>query len=276
MVNSIIAGMELEPVVSLRVNGVVLTPHQLEVLLMVHRTGSQRKAGEKLGLATPVVHRYLGQIERKAQVRLLTTSPMGTALTEEGEKVAMEYLALLERMKQGDSVVVGCTIVTEELLLSVLSRLDAEAKYDLIVSDDERNLKDFKAGMMDVVVLDDPLFAYELEEADFEEIGEDRLIHVDRGGTYLRFRYGAQRIGFRHLEATGRAFKVEGTTRSLAAMVRSNLSFFINESLALRKGFRLASSTDPNLLFHKILALYHGHRPEVDWLLRELRKERLS
>jgi molybdenum-dependent DNA-binding transcriptional regulator ModE len=268
--------MEIEPVVSLRVNGVALTPHQLEVLLAVHRSGSQRKAGEKLGLATPVVHRYLNQIERKAKTRLMTASPMGTVLTEEGEKVAMEYLALLERMKQGDSVVVGCTIVTEELLLSVLSRLDAEAKYDLIISDDERNLKDFKAGMMDVMVLDDPLFAYELEDANFEEVGEDRLIHVEKGSGYMRFRYGAQRIGFRHLEASGKAFKVEGTTRSLASMVRSNLSFFVNESLALRKGFRLASSTDPGLLTHKIMAMFHEPRSEIEWLLRELRKERLS
>jgi len=268
--------MLLEPVVSLRVNGVVLTPHQLEVLLAVHRTGSQRKAGEQLGLATPVVHRYLSQIERKAKTRLLTASSIGTVLTEEGKKVAMEYLALLERMKLGDSVVVGCTIVTEELLLSVLSRLDAEAKYDLLISDDERNLKDYEAGMMDVIVLDDPLFAYELDEANFEEVGEDRLIHVDRGSGYIRFRYGAQRIGFRHLEVMGKSFKVEGTTRSLPSMVRSNLSFFVNESLALRKGLRLASSTDPNLLMHKILALYHEPRPEVVWLLRELRKERLS
>ena len=268
--------VDLEPVVSLRVNGVAITPHQLEVLLAVYREGSQRKAGDKLGLATPVVHRYLNQIEKKARMKLLRASPSGTTLTKEGERVALEYMALLERMRLGDSVVVGCTIVTEELLLATLSRMDGEAKYDLIISDDERNLKDYKAGMMDVVVLDDPLFAYELEEANFEEVGEDRLIHVDKGGNYLKFRYGAQRIGFRHLEASGNPFRVEGTTRSMAALLRSNLSFFVNESLAFRKGLKLTSSTDPNLLSHKILALYQKQRPEVDWLLRELKRERLS
>lgn len=267
--------MDLEPVVSLRVNGAVLTPRQLEVLLTVHREGSQRKAGERLGLATPVVHRYLGQIEAKAGVRLLDATPSGTTLTEEGRKLALEYGALLERMRLGDSVVVGCSIVTEELLLSTLTRLDPEARYDLIVSDDERNLKDFKAGLMDLVVLDDPLYAYELEDVEFDEIAGDRLIHVDRGEAYVRFRYGAQRIGFRQLEASGKPFRVEAASRSLASMARSSLSFFVNESLALKKGYKLTSSTDPNLLSFKILALYQGKQPEVEWLLRELKRERL-
>jgi hypothetical protein len=62
----------------------------------------------------------------------------------------------------------------------------------------------------------------------------------------------------------------------MAALLRSNLSFFVNESLAFRKGLKLTSSTDPNLLSHKILALYQKQRPEVDWLLRELKRERLS
>lgn len=264
--------MQLEPVVSLRVNGATLTPHQLEVLLAVHREGSQRRAAEKLGLATPVVHRYLAQIERKVRLKLMDASPTGTTLNEEGRKIAREYLALLERMRVGDSTVVGCTPITEELLLSVISALDVEAKYDLIISDDERNLKDFKAGLMQVVVLDDPLHAYESENALFEEIARDRLLHVDRGPAYTRFRYGAQRIAFLHLDSTGTRYTIEGTTRSLGQLLRSNRSFFINESLALRKGLKLQSATDPNLLAHEIIALYQSDSPPASWLVRELKK----
>src|SRR5512137_898173 len=186
--------MRIEPVVSLRVNGASLTPHQLEVLLEVYRQGSQRKAAEKLGLATPVVNRALSQIERKAKVRLLVTSPSGTSLNEDGVRMAREYSALLERMKVGEGVVVGGTILTEELLLAALSNLDQEAGYDLVISDDERNLRDLKAGLMDVIILDDPLFAYETEGALFEEVASDRLIYVDKGEAHTRFRYGAQRI----------------------------------------------------------------------------------
>jgi hypothetical protein len=58
--------------------------------------------------------------------------------------------------------------------------------------------------------------------------------------------------------------------------MRGNRSFFINESLALRRGLKLTSATDPVLLKHRILALFGRTSPEVEWLLRELRKERLG
>jgi hypothetical protein len=268
--------MKIEPVASLRVNGIDLTPHQLEVLLEVYRQGSQRKAAEALGLAAPVVHRALVQIESKARTRLITTSPSGTTLNEEGIKLAREYSALLERMKVGEAVVVGGTILTEELLLSALSNLDQDAFYDLVISDDERNLRELKAGLMDVVVLDDPLFAYETEGVQFEEVAEDRLIYVDKGVAHIRYRYGAQRIGYRHLEAIGKSFVIEGGTRAVQQLIRSKKSFFINESMAFKKGLRLVSDIDPNQLSYKILALFYEDRPEVKRLLTELKRERLD
>jgi len=267
--------VQVEPVVSLRVNGVALTPHQLDVLLAVYRLGSQRKAAESLGLAVPVVHRYLAQVEAKCGTPLLVATPRGTDLNDDGKGIAQEYSALMERMKLGESTVVGGTIITEELLMTVLSRLDPEAKYDLIISDDERNIKDFNAGLMDVVLLDDPLAAYEMDEIGVEDAAEDRLLHVDRGARYVRFRYGAQRLGFRHLESSKIPYTIEGTSRSVASLVRGNRSFFINESLAMRRGLRLSSSTDPDLLRHKIFAIYRKSNQEIEWLLRELRKERL-
>ncbi len=129
--------------------------------------------------------------------------------------------------------------------------------------------------MMDLVVLDDPLFAFDEEDALFDEIGFDRLLHVDRGPTYLRFLYGAQRIGFKHLDVNGRTYRIERTERSLASLVRSNLSFFVNESLAARKGLKIKSDTDPRLLKHEIVALYHEERPDVASLLLELKKQRV-
>jgi predicted DNA-binding protein (UPF0251 family) len=268
--------MKIEPVASLKVDGVNLTPHQLEILLEVYRQGSQRKAAEKLGIATPVVNRALTQIESKVKQHLLSTSPSGTSLNKDGVKLAREYNALLERMKVGETVVVGGTILTEDLLLTALSILDKEARYDLVISDDERNLKEFKSGLMDVIILDDPLFAYETEGVQFEEVTEDRLIYVDRGERHIRFRYGAQRIGFRHLEAIGKNYAIEGETRAIQQLIHSKRSFFINESLALKKGLKLVSDIDPNLLSHKILALFYEERPEIYRLLWELKRERLD
>ena len=260
---------------ALEVNGVDLTSHQLEVIYAIYCHGSQRSAARSLGIAPPVLNRYVRQIEAKTELKLVTSTLTGTVLTMEGEKIAMEYAALRTRMAKSTSLVVGCTIITEDLLLSSLSKVDPEGKFDLIISDDQRNLRDFHAGLMDFVVLDDPLFAFDESEALFDEIGFDRLVHVDRGPTYLRFLYGAQRIGFKHLEAMGRTYRIERAERSLASLVRSNLSFFVNESLAARKGLKLKSDTDPRLLKHEIIALYHEERPDIASLLLELKKQRI-
>lgn len=233
-------------------------------------------AGERLGIATPVIHRYLAQMEAKVGVKLLDTSPSGTTLTAEGKQIVREYSALLTRVRDDGATVVGGTIMTEDLLLSVLSSLDGEAKYELVISDDERNMRDFEAGLMDLVLLDDPLYAYEVDSAQTEDIAEDRLIHVDKGPSYLRYRYGAQRIGFRHLDSIGADYSIDGVTRYLPSLLRSNKSYFIAESLALKKGLKLSSATDPNLLAYQILALYREGKEAVSWLLRELKRQRLG
>lgn len=268
--------MEIEPAISLVINGVSVTSHNLEVLKAVYEEGSQKQAASKLGISVPVLHRYLRRMEERIGVRLLVTSPSGTGLTEEGERIVIEYSALRARVRTGESVVVGGTIITEELLLSALSRIDKTGKYDLVISDDERNLRDFQAGLMDIVVLDDPLYAYELEGVKWEEIADDELVHVDRGPNYLRFKYGAQRLGFKLLNSQGAKYKEKGTVRYLPYLISSNLSFFVNQSLLSRKGIRLKSATEMKMLAHKIIAVYRKEDIDVLKLVSELKKERLA
>ncbi len=267
--------VQIEPSVSLLINGEVITVRQLEVLVAVNEEGSQNRAAERLGISTPVLHRYLKKLESRADAPMITTSPTGTELTREGRAVVREFMALKGRTRSGESITVGCTIITEELLLSALSNMDSEGVYDLIISDDERNLKDFKAGLMDIVVLDDPLYAYEFEDARWEEIAYDHLMHFHMGRSYLRFKYGAQRIGFRPLESQCEPFSITGTTRSLSNLIRSGLSFFINQSYASRKGVDIRSRTPPHLLGHKIYTLFSEQSAEVDRLVAEMRRGKL-
>jgi len=264
---------EIEPSVSLRIGGRHLTTRQLEVLSAIHREGSQNRAAARLGISTSVLHRYVSQMEGKVGRPLVVTSPAGSELNELGLRIAMEYEALEARMGRGTSMVVGGTIVTEELLLNALSKMDREGLCELIISDDARNLKDFQAGMMDLMVIDDPLYLYDLEDVIWQEVATDRLLHVDNGPKYGRFMYGAQRIGFRHLELTGSRYEVEGAYRSLSALQRSGLSFFVNESLALRKRLDLRSATDPSLLEHRINAVYREESKFIRDLVVALRNE---
>ncbi len=115
----------------LEVNGVNLTSHQLEVIYAIYRNGSQRSAARSLGITTPVLNRYVRQIEAKTHTRLADSTPTGTVLTDDGERIAKEFAALNARMAKTTSLVVGCTIITEDLLLSSLSKVDPEGRLDL-------------------------------------------------------------------------------------------------------------------------------------------------
>ncbi|NLT37353.1 MAG: LysR family transcriptional regulator [Methanomassiliicoccus sp.] len=264
--------VRLEPSVTLRVGSVLLTERQLQVIQAIHEEGSQNRAARRLGVSPPVLHRYLAQIEAKVGARLVQATPRGTKLNEEGERIALEYRALTRRMAPSTKLVVGGTIVTEELLLRALSRADPQGECGLIISDDRWNLEDFQAGLMDIIVLDDPLFLFDLEGVHWQEVATDRLLHVNKGPRYARFLYGAQRIGFRHLETQGIEHRIERTFRSPEMLIRSDLSFFLNESLALRRGIKLRSDTDPGFLAHQINAVYRKGTPAVRRIVAEIRR----
>jgi DNA-binding transcriptional LysR family regulator len=264
--------LKLEPSIGLKAGRAVLTTRQLDVLKAIYEEGSQNQAAARLEITTPVLHRYLAQIEAKVGTTLSAATPRGTLLNEEGERIALEYIALSRRMTSAKGTVMGGTIVSEELLLNALTNADPEGDCDLIISDDRRNLQDFRAGLMDIAVLDDPLYLFDLEGIKWQEIATDRLLHVDRGQRYASFPYGAQRIGFRQLESTGTPFEVVRTFRSPELMASSGLSFFISESLALRRGMRIRSDTDPALLAYSINAIYRKETPRVRKLAAELRR----
>lgn len=264
--------LKLEPAVTLRVGKRTLTTRQLEVLQAVYEEGSQNRAAARLGISTPVLNRYIAQIEAKVGTGLTVATPRGTTLNGEGERIALEFIALRRRVAPSGGTVVGGTVITEEMLLTAMTVADPEGECDLIISDDQRNLKDFRAGLMDVVVLDDPLNLFDLEGVSWQEIATDRLLHVDHGPRYAGCMYGAQRIGFRHLESIGAEHSVVRTFRSPELMAASGLSFFINESLALRKGLRIRSDTDPARLVHKINAVYRQETSRVRKLVSALRK----
>lgn len=264
--------MRLEAVPSLTVNGAELTRRQLEALCALSQEGSQKAAAHRLGIATPVLHRYIHEAQRRAQVTLFDSTSKGTKLTLEGDEIVTEYLSLRMRMGRTRLPVAGGTIVSEEMLLRALSESEGAENFEAIISTDERNLRDLRAGLMDIVVLDDPVHVMDLVGMEWEQVAEDRLLHVDHGERFGSFRFGAQRIGFRHLQTLGRRFEVAHNYLSLQSLAASGLSYFVNESLAARKGLRVKSATDPELLRHQIVAVRRPGDVSLEALARTLRE----
>jgi DNA-binding transcriptional LysR family regulator len=162
--------LKLEPSIALKIGRATLTIRQLEVLRAIYEEGSQNRAAARLGIATAVLNRYLAHIESKVGTSLSAATPRGTTLNEEGERITLEYIALSRRMATAKGTVIGGTMVTEEMLLNTLTNADPDRECDLIISDDRRNLQDFRAGLMDIVVLDDPLYLFDLEGVKWQEV----------------------------------------------------------------------------------------------------------
>ncbi|HNX46960.1 MAG TPA: LysR family transcriptional regulator [Methanomassiliicoccales archaeon] len=255
---------------TVQVNGHVLTDKQAKAVLALYLKGTQRAAARSLGISAPVLCRHLRQVEVKASAPIMDCGPRGTVLNELGESIAKEQLALQSKLRERQQLAVACTPLTEELMMQALNVADPKGDIEVVISDDTHNVTDFQAGLLDLVLLDDPLFAYEAEGASWEEVGSDRLLHVRKGEDYASYRFGPQRLGFRSLEAQKVPHRVVRTYSSLGALVRSGHSYFVSEGLLVRKGYR--PKGDEPAIPYAILCLYRPV-PKVDGILRAIRNK---
>jgi hypothetical protein len=145
-----------------------------------------------------------------------------------------------------------------------------------MVSDDETNVRLFIAGMVDLLILDDPVFAYEtFRDHTIKEVGHDNLLWMDRGEDFALFRYGPQRIGYEYLEERGIPYNIVRFVSESDSLLDSRLSFFISESLSLRKGLTRRSISTKLITEYSILAVVHeDSEQKVQGVLNELTRGR--
>ena len=258
--------MDIDISIALKVNGSSITARQIEVLDAIGKEGSKTAAARKLRLSVPVVHRYVSSVEESTGVKMITSTPSGTVLTEDGRTIVNTARMMQLRCSDGRTRI-ACTPVTEELAMSVIS--DVRSDADLVISDDRTNIAGLMNGSIDMILLDDPVHLFDLESFQFIEIGSMDMVHVDRGRAYMLYRYGAQRIAYMHLDASGIDYKVEGETMSLRDLMDSGKSFFVDEALLIREGVKIRSATEPKLLRHTINAVF-GNTSKVSNVLAEL------
>lgn len=255
------------------VNGHPITARQLEVLRAVRSEGSKNAAAKKLGISTPVVHNYLSAVEKGTGVQLLRSTPNGTELTDEANRILEVAEMTGLRCELGRKFTVACTPVTQELLLSLMS--PTKIKGELIVSDDHTNMRLLKEGLVDLIILDDPVFLFDLEGFRWSEVGSMDMVHVDNGPSYVKYRYGAQRIAFAYLDSIGKEYTVDAEVSLVQDLMNSGKSFFIDEFLLMRRGIKVRSATEKGTLKHSINAVYRRDTRCVQRLLRAIMQKRV-
>ncbi len=264
--------MRLDPNLSLECDHGVITARQLQALEAVAEAGSINAAAELLSVKPPVLFRHIRSAESATGASLVISSKTGSVLSADGRRLLDRARILEERLREPPVLAVACSPVTEELMMAVIPRVDPD--IELVISHDRHNLGLLRQGLAAMAVIDDPFLLMD-SDLPAEELGQMDMVHVDRGSRYVRHRYGAQRIAFRHLEMTGQDHTVEGELLSVNDLLESGRSFFIDEILLLRKGIRMHSSTEPRLLRHSVMAVRNSEDPRVLSIIRELR-ERMS
>ena len=259
------------------INGQVITNRQLEALWAVGKTGSMSAAAKMLGVSVPVIHRYVTNIEASAGEAVTKSTPMGTKLTPAGKRISDMYMAAEARCRDDRGFTVACSPVTEDLMMSVFSSLKM-TDVELVVSDDLHNTRMMTEGLADMILIDDPLYLFDIDEYgyDAEEIGFMGMVYVDKGPAFIRYKYGAQRVAFMFLDTLGYDYTVDAETYSLTEMLGSNKSFFVDEFLLTRKGIKLKSAVDPKVLRHAITAIYRSENKTVMKLVNALKSRHIS
>ncbi len=265
--------MEIKVVTSQLVNGHPVTQRQIEVLRAIRDEGSKNAAAKKLGISAPVVHNYIASVEKGTGVKLLDSTPGGTELTEDALHI-LETAELSERRVDfRKKFTVACTPVTSDLVMSALNV--SKVKAELIISDDITNMKMLKDGTADMIFLDDPVYLFDLEGYLWNEIGHMDMIHVDNGPSYIRYKYGAQRIAYEYLDSIDADYSIDAETYLVTNLLNSGKSFFVDEFLLLRNGVKLKSSTDKHLLTHTINAVYRKETKCGEKIFRAIRSKHM-
>jgi molybdate transport repressor ModE-like protein len=251
------------------INGHIVTNRQLETLAAVAMSGSKTAAAKRLGISVPVVHRYISAIEEAVGSPITVSTPAGTKLNEEGRKVLETYVTTELRCSDDHNFTICCSPVTEDLMMSTLSALKM-MDVELVISDDEHNIRMMKENLADFAVIDDPLYLFDADEFEGIEIGYMGMVFVDNGPSFIRYRYGAQRVAFMFLDTMGRKYNIESETFSLPELLGSKKSYFVDEFLLLRKGIKMKSAIDPKVLKHSITAIYRKEDKTINRLVKAL------
>lgn len=267
--------MQIRAESSLLVNGRSVTTRQAEALLAVQDAGSQTAAARMLGISVPVVHKYIAGIEEAVGSPVLSTTPAGSVLTAEGREVADAARSMRYRCDRARQFTVCCSPVTEDLLLSVMSSLKM-SDANVVVSCDEYSIQMLREDRADLAIIDDPLYLFDAEEFEMDEIGYMGMVMVDNGPSFIRYKYGAQRVAFMFLDSDRREYTVDSETYSLSELLGSNKSFFVDEYLLTRRNLRLKSAVDPRMLRHAITALYRSDTRPVSRVIGALKTRHIG
>jgi len=264
---------DVRPRVLLVCDGHEITHRQMEALAALLEKGSMKRAAASLGISTPVLHKYIHEMEEKTETRLVNTTSRGSTLTEAGRALLERFRQFELRLTDEDKLRIAGTVVSQRAVLTAASELSLDGvACNVVIATDSDNMRLAAEGRVDCVVLDDAMFAMERAEKEAFEIGSDMLMLRDAGPRYARLVFGAQRLGFRHLDEHRIPHEVVRMVFEPSMVDRLDLSYFVNHSLVRTGLVKAMGARDQTWSMHSIIALRCSEHEAVDRLFEELRE----
>jgi len=238
--------MEFNPTLNLEINGVKFTYRLFDALEEISQTWSQREAAKSLGISHAVLNRRIRDAENKLGFKLVYTTGAGSGLTPQAISILEKYQQYQKRLQERSKPVI-CGGPISAGLIDVLSY--HYGINTVITSTDDMNaLEMSERGLVDVLLLDDPVHAF-MHDLDFTPIARDHLLLVSgseelpesvqelNGKEFIEIPHSAQRLAWNTLDQLRIDYEiveVSNSPQNALKMVKDSddLFTFLNSSFA--------------------------------------------
>lgn len=252
--------MDIQPQLSLTINGHNLSYKLFKTLKCVSKTFSQRQAAKRLGISHAVLNRRIKDAESKLGFLLVQKTGSGSELTINGRKLLEDHERLMKRFSKRETPII-CGGHVSTGLMDILCH-DFGLDATIYSTDDKSALKLAEVGMVDILTLDDPVHAF-MHDLDFLPLAYDHLVLVSssgvlvdsveelKGKNFVEVPHSAQRLAWTtldHLQINYNITQLCSSPQTALRMVKDgeDIYSFINRSLTT--GGELLSDDTHHLL----------------------------
>lgn len=229
--------------ISLDIDGKIYDYKLYQSLNSLARTRSQRKSAKELGISHTVFNRRLLKAEDKLGCKITEKRGNGTVLTPEGRDLLDEFRKYAIQIEKTSNINIAGGHISSGLLETIKTPFST----NIYSSSDTDAFELAKRGAVDILSLDDPLIAYELD-VDFTPIAYDYLVLISSPGSkevrsindlenleFVNVEGSAQRLAWNSLDHYDINYNLKHTVSSqfdAFKMVRNskNLYSFLNAS----------------------------------------------
>lgn len=236
--------MKYKPFLDMVIEGKHFNYKFFQTLESISQTWSQRKAAKNLGISHAVLNRRINEAEEKLGFKLVQSSAAGSELSPKSIEILEKYHLYQNRLEDRSTLTISGGHISSGLVEALADAHGLDAA--IYGSDDISSFYLAEKDFLDLLVLDDPLLAFQ-RDLDFTPIAFDHLVLISSTGDnikkldelinakFVSVAGSSQRLAWRTLQNKGIPFEIIREVKSpyeAFKIVKNNqgLHTFLNAS----------------------------------------------